>query len=89
MTTEIKNLKVGHKNIRIRVGGNEIFIGHRITGEEAINLLGTDRLAWLDKHNPIHIYYSIEEIEYIYRANEKFTELCWGKRGWQIVNPVI
>jgi len=78
MTTEIKNLKVGHKNIRIRVGGDEIFIGYRISGEQAIRELGADKLAWLDSHKPIHIYHSMEEIEYVYRASKKFTKLCWG-----------
>ena len=76
MTEKIKNLKIGHKNIRIRVGGNEFFIGSRVAGELAIEALGTDVLAWLDSHKPIHIYHSVKEVEYVYRASEKFTELC-------------
>ena len=76
MTNELKNLKVGHRNIRITVGEYTIFIGYKITGEEALKRVGVDRLAWLDSHNPIHVYYSMEEIEYVYRANKKYNKLC-------------
>ena len=78
MTKEIKNLKVGYKNIRIKVGENEIFIGRDATGDQVIKEIGTDILAWLDSHKPIHIYHSINEIKYVYRASKEFTKLCWG-----------
>ena len=76
LSAEIKNLKAGHKNIRITVGGYSIFIGYRISGSEAIKILGAERLAWLDTHKTIHEYHSKNEIEYVFKANKNFEKLC-------------
>lgn len=61
--------------IRVRVGDTESYMGRYCQG---LKEMSTKQIQWLNNHKPIHIRYSYNELELVYRASPKYTEIVWG-----------
>ena len=67
------------KAIRVRVGGDESYMGINCRGLECMT---AEQIKWLDNHTPLHQYYTPykKEIEWVYRENKTYHQIVWGKR---------